>query len=66
MSGEQIRNKIIENNKIIEEANPAIFTLNKKVQEALDENRHLRSICPHEYDETGFCIYCDAAMELRD
>lgn len=65
MSGNEIREKIIENNKIIEEANPTIFVLNKKVQKALDDNRHLRSICPHEYDETGYCIYCDAAAELN-
>ena len=65
MNGIEIREKIIANNKIIEEANPTMFTLNQKVKEALDENRRLRSICPHEYDETGYCIYCDAAVELE-
>ena len=59
MSGEEIRAKIIENNKIIEQSLSHTFVLNKAAQMALEENKHLRNLCPHEYDELGFCIYCD-------
>ena len=59
MSGEEIRAKIIENNKIIEQSLSPTFVLNKAAQMALDENKRLRNLCPHEYDELGFCIYCD-------
>lgn len=60
MNGLEIREKIIQYNKLItKEFNPAIFTLNKKVSDAQKEIRHLRAICPHEYDELGYCIYCD-------
>ena len=59
MDGNEIRTKIAQNNAIIEATNPAIFILNEKVAEALKENERLRNICPHKYDETGFCIYCD-------
>ena len=59
MSGEEIRQKIIENNKIIEDSLSPTFVLNRAVQKALEENKRLRNICPHEYDELGYCIYCD-------
>lgn len=59
MSGEEIRQKIIANNKIIEESLSPTFVLNRAVQKALEENKRLRNICPHEYDELGYCIYCD-------
>ena len=59
MSGEEIRAKIIETNKIIEQSLSPTFVLNKAAKMALEENKHLRNICPHEYDELGFCIYCD-------
>lgn len=59
MSGEEIRQKIIENNKIIEQSLSPTFVLNRTAQKALEENQRLQKICPHEYDELGFCIYCD-------
>ena len=59
MDGKEIQAKITENNKIIAETNPTIFTLNKKVAAAIKENEDLRHICPHEYNELGYCIYCD-------
>lgn len=60
MNGKEIREKIRSNNKAIEEAmSPSFFTLNKKVEALLAENEELRRVCPHEYDELGYCIYCD-------
>lgn len=59
MSGEEIRKKIVENNKIIEQSVTPTFILNKTVQKALEENKRLQQICQHEYDELGYCIYCD-------
>lgn len=60
MTGQEIKEKIMKNNIIIEEfTNLAEFTLNKKVSDALNENAHLRNICPHEFNDLGFCIYCD-------
>lgn len=59
MNGIEIRKRIIENNKLIAEQPHNIFVLNQKIQKLLDENRQLQELCPHEYDETGFCIYCD-------
>ena len=59
MDGNEIRRRIEKNNAIIEATNPAIFVLNSKVEAALKENKELREICHHEFDEMGFCIYCD-------
>lgn len=63
MSGEEIRIKISQNNKIIEEADKTMFTLNKKVLDAIEENKRLRTICHHEYNELGYCIFCDEVKE---
>lgn len=60
MSGTEVNKKIIENLQIIEEeASTGLFTLSKRAQKAVEDNRRLRDICPHEFDETGHCIYCD-------
>lgn len=59
MSGEEIRQKIIENNKIIEQSLSPTFVLNRAAQQAMEENKKLQNICPHEFDELGYCIYCD-------
>lgn len=59
MSGLEIRKRIIHNNEIIAEQPHNVFVLNQKILELLEENRKLQNICPHEYDETGFCIYCN-------
>ena len=64
MSGPEIQAKIIANLKIIEEeAKNGLFLLIKRAQAAVEENKHLRNICPHEYDELGFCIYCDKEVD---
>ena len=63
MSGNEIREKINENNKIIAEQTLATFTLNQKAAEALRENKHLQDICDHEFDELGYCIYCDKMVD---
>lgn len=60
MSGNEIREKITYNNQRIEEAlNKCIFTLNKEVVALREENRRLQSQCDHEFNELGYCIYCD-------
>lgn len=63
MDGNEIRERIAINNKIIEETNPAIFVLNEKVSKALKENEELRRICQHEYNDLGYCIYCDKQVD---
>jgi len=64
MNGIEIQQKIIENLAIIEEeASSGLFTLSKRAQQALEDNRRLREICPHEFDETGYCIYCDKEVD---
>lgn len=64
MSGNEIREKIIQNNKRIEEVlNKCIFTLNREVLQLREENRRLQSQCDHEFNELGFCIYCDKEKE---
>lgn len=60
MSGPEIQAKIMANLAIIEEeAKSGLFILSKRAKAAVEENKHLRNICPHEYNESGFCIYCD-------
>lgn len=59
MNGEDIRKKIIENNLIIEQSLSPTFVLNRAAQKALEENKKLQSICHHEFDDLGYCIYCD-------
>lgn len=62
MNGPEIRKKINQNNELIETQNLNMFTLNKKVQVAIAQNKYLRSICNHKF-ENGYCIYCDAQEE---
>ena len=55
----EIRNKINENNKMIEQIlSPSTFILNNSVAALLEENRQLQEICPHLFED-GYCIYCD-------
>lgn len=64
MSGAEIREKIIENNQRIEKIlDKSIFTLNREIVTLREENKKLQSICHHEYDDLGFCIYCDIKVE---
>ena len=70
MNGNEIREQIIKNNQIIENANHSMFVLNKEVQKALEENIHLRTVCPHVYkyneeEKVNRCIFCGAAQELK-
>ena len=58
MLGIDIKNKIDENNKIIESLiTPNIFTLNNIVSKLLNENESLQRQCKHEFRD-GYCIYC--------
>lgn len=58
MLGIDIKNKIDENNKIIESLiTPNIFTLNNTVSQLLNENERLQKQCKHEFMD-GYCIYC--------
>lgn len=64
MSGNEVQGKIISNLKIIEEeASKGCFTLSKRAQAAIKEIQELRDRCPHEFDETGHCIYCDKEVD---
>ena len=64
MNGIDIQKKIVDNMKIIEEeASKGIFTLSKRANDALEDNKYLRGICPHKYDETGHCIFCDKEVD---
>ena len=59
MTNQEIRAKINSNNKEIEESMSVVhFTLNKRINELLEENHHLRQQCKHEFKD-GYCIYCD-------
>lgn len=58
MDRQMIKNKIDENNKIIEAImTPNVFTLNNKIAELLKENAELQSHCDHDF-ERGYCKYC--------
>lgn len=60
MTKQEIRIKIDKNNALMEKVlRPNTFTLNNIVSDCLEENRKLQSICQHEVDEEGFCIWCD-------
>lgn len=58
MTGQEIQEKIIFNNKKIEAAlDPSVFVLQEDVSELLKENDRLRKICPHQF-ENNKCVYC--------
>ena len=64
MSGPEIQKKILDNMRVIEEeAKTGIFTLSARASEAVQDNIYLRGICPHVYDETGHCIFCDKEVD---
>jgi hypothetical protein len=61
MESSQIKKKIDENNRKIEQIfNPATFILNEEIQTLLKENEALRAECAHEFDKNGICIFCYA------
>lgn len=58
MNQTDIKNKIDENNKLIEQLfSPNQFTLNNTVAKLLKENSELQKHCAH-YFEDGYCVYC--------
>ena len=57
-NGLEIKQKIDENNKIIETLlTPNQFTLNNTIVELLKENQRLQKECSHDFED-GYCIYC--------
>lgn len=65
MTNDQIRTKINENNKKIEDAIcTARFTLDIAINDLLEENSKLRQQCTHEF-HNGFCIFCDIPEEFK-
>ncbi len=59
----QIKEKIDENNRIIESLlQPNQFTLNNTIAELLNENRELQNQCKHDFQD-GYCIYCYKEQE---
>ena len=64
MNGNEIRKLIDENNKKIEQIlKPNQFTLNNIVSDLIMQNRNLQKCCEHNFDDKGFCIYCDKYKE---
>ena len=58
MTGEEIKNKILFNNQQIQNLlDPSVFILQGEVKALMEENEHLKSICPHHY-KNNRCIYC--------
>jgi hypothetical protein len=58
MTNLEIKQKIDENNKIIETLlNPSTFTLNNVIKELLIENDQLQAQCTHNFVD-GYCEYC--------
>lgn len=59
MTPQEINEKV---NNLYEEVEKAIgqgiFILNPRIQEIYNEIEELEGICPHEYNESGQCIYC--------
>ena len=62
MSGQEIRQKIDENNKKIR-LKLDTFVLTDEIKKCLAENAELQKICEHEFDEDNICIYCDICKE---
>ena len=63
----EIRKKIDENNELMGKLlNPSQFVLNNCIAEILAENRELQKNCHHEFDEDGFCVWCDMMEEVND
>ena len=65
MSGQEIHDRIVANNQVIEqEMQPITFVLNKKVAAALAENAQLRRNCTHEY-VNHVCKWCLAEEKTK-
>ena len=60
MTNLEIKQKIDENNSIIEQlVTPNKFTLNNTVAKLLEENKKLQEQCHHSFIN-GYCEYCYA------
>lgn len=60
MTNLEIKQKIDENNSIIEQlVTPNKFTLNNTVAKLLEENKKLQAQCRHNFID-GYCEYCYA------
>ena len=60
MTNLEIKQKIDENNNIIEQlVTPNKFTLNNTVFKLLEENKRLQLQCKHNFIN-GYCEYCYA------
>lgn len=58
MTNLEIKEKIDQNNKIIETIlSPTEFTLNNTVRQLLEENGELQKQCTHSFVD-GYCEYC--------
>ena len=58
MTNLEIKQKIDENNSIIEQlVTPNKFTLNNTVAKLLEENKKLQEQCQHNFIN-GYCEYC--------
>ena len=58
MTNLEIKQKIDENNSIIEQlVTPNKFTLNNTVAKLLEENKKLQAQCQHNF-RNGYCEYC--------
>ena len=63
MNGTEIRNRIDENNRRIQSALNK-FVLTDEINNLMKENANLRAKCKHEYNDSGFCIYCDIPIDF--
>ncbi len=62
MNGNEIRERINENNRKIQAALNK-FVLTDEINKLMKDNEDLRYICKHEFDQ-GFCKYCDTPIDL--
>lgn len=65
MSGPEIRERINENNIKIQHALNK-FVLTDEINNLMKENADLRASCPHEFDEKGFCVYCNMPIDFKE
>lgn len=63
MNGQQIRERIDSNNRKIKLALNK-FVLTDEINELMKDNAELRFICKHEFNEKGFCKFCDMPEEF--
>lgn len=63
MTNEEIRERINQNNLQIEAyMNSSCFVLDDRIRDLLEENKKLREMCNHTFENKS-CIYCDTPEE---